>query len=336
MSLILEALKRAERERKRKQTPDFSSVLQEDNSGRHRFRPLLTLLCIVLIVIVILLIVVFWQKEPTQPIAQEPTRAPVPIAEKKAEKKTQKPSPRPVNPLAMLAERASGARAKRSRTEEDPFQALAKAMGKAKAQPAEESSDADAIESDEESSVFGPIESDEESSVFGPVESDKESSVFGGAKSTRHMRHKATTAGTQLPDDDGDETSINKRPVEMARLPEDVAEAHEDDDSGSVQPQEPEPIDTSEETADQVVSSESIPTIYELPLEIQQRLETLSLNVHAYYDDPNRRFVYINMKRYQEGDRIEDDTTGPLLVEIFPEGVIIDYGGRKAKLLTTR
>ncbi|RLB36580.1 MAG: hypothetical protein DRH20_09465 [Deltaproteobacteria bacterium] len=45
---------------------------------------------------------------------------------------------------------------------------------------------------------------------------------------------------------------------------------------------------------------------------------------HIYDEDPNKRFVFINDRRYRVGERIERQ--GPVLKEIVPDGVIVDYG----------
>jgi len=46
--------------------------------------------------------------------------------------------------------------------------------------------------------------------------------------------------------------------------------------------------------------------------------------------DPAERLVFINMHRYKVGDKIGEG--GPLLKEITPNGVIIDYGEGVARL----
>lgn len=53
-------------------------------------------------------------------------------------------------------------------------------------------------------------------------------------------------------------------------------------------------------------------------------LPDLHVDLHVYSDVPADRFVFINMKQYREDARL---TEGPRLVEITPEGVILDYAG---------
>ena len=64
--------------------------------------------------------------------------------------------------------------------------------------------------------------------------------------------------------------------------------------------------------------------ISELPSEIKEKLGKLQINVHSYSRDPAECLVFINMRRYKVGDKIGEG--GPLLKEITPNGVIIDYG----------
>ncbi|MFH1242923.1 MAG: general secretion pathway protein GspB [Pseudomonadota bacterium] len=78
-------------------------------------------------------------------------------------------------------------------------------------------------------------------------------------------------------------------------------------------------------------SVEAVPLIKDLPHEIQQKLEKLEINVHSYSLDPAECLVFINMRKYRAGDRIGDN--GLVLKKIIPEGVIIDYGGGQARLM---
>jgi hypothetical protein len=75
---------------------------------------------------------------------------------------------------------------------------------------------------------------------------------------------------------------------------------------------------------------EAIPLISQLPGEIKEKLGKLQINVHSYSKDPAERLVFINMNSYKVGDKIGEG--GPLLKEITPDGVIIDYGEGEARL----
>jgi hypothetical protein len=75
----------------------------------------------------------------------------------------------------------------------------------------------------------------------------------------------------------------------------------------------------------------SIPLLEELSPSIRERLPKMVIRGHIYTDDPSRCYVFINSRGYRVGDRIEDD--GPIVETITPEGVIIDYGEGKARIL---
>jgi hypothetical protein len=78
----------------------------------------------------------------------------------------------------------------------------------------------------------------------------------------------------------------------------------------------------------------AIPLATDLPPDIRDKLTALTINVHGYFEHPERRVVFINMRRYRVGDRIGED--GFLLEAITPEGVVINYGQGRARLLVRR
>lgn len=57
----------------------------------------------------------------------------------------------------------------------------------------------------------------------------------------------------------------------------------------------------------------------------------LRLDVHVYSEVPEERFVLINLARYKEGERLRD---GPLIEEIYPQGVILSLQGQRFRLLS--
>ena len=52
----------------------------------------------------------------------------------------------------------------------------------------------------------------------------------------------------------------------------------------------------------------------------------LDLQLHSYSDDPTRRFVFIDGRRYGEGERLE---AGPQLERIVAEGAVLSQQGRE-------
>jgi general secretion pathway protein B len=69
---------------------------------------------------------------------------------------------------------------------------------------------------------------------------------------------------------------------------------------------------------------EVLPSISELDLTGANALPDLHLDVHVYASNPSDRFVYINMRKYREGNTLAE---GPVLERIRRDGVVLDYRG---------
>jgi general secretion pathway protein B len=59
-------------------------------------------------------------------------------------------------------------------------------------------------------------------------------------------------------------------------------------------------------------------------------LPTLRLELHAFNAQPRDRFVFINGRKYVEGERL---TEGPQLVTIEPTGAVLTHSGRRFMLV---
>jgi general secretion pathway protein B len=55
-------------------------------------------------------------------------------------------------------------------------------------------------------------------------------------------------------------------------------------------------------------------------------LPALRLELHAYTERPNERFVFINGRKYVEGERLVD---GPEVLTIAPNGAVLRYLGQR-------
>ncbi len=78
---------------------------------------------------------------------------------------------------------------------------------------------------------------------------------------------------------------------------------------------------TNEQTAEEL-----LPTLEELQLRGLISVTEMHLDVHVYSDVAVDRFVFVNMKKYREGERLRE---GPLLESITPQGVILQHGGQR-------
>lgn len=65
---------------------------------------------------------------------------------------------------------------------------------------------------------------------------------------------------------------------------------------------------------------------HELPLEFRNSLDLPHLDLHAYSDAPQNRFILVNLKKYREGETLE---SGLLLEEILPDGMVMSYRGER-------
>lgn len=68
------------------------------------------------------------------------------------------------------------------------------------------------------------------------------------------------------------------------------------------------------------------PSPGELANVLQAGLPALHVDVHVWAERPADRFVLINLRRYREGDRIEE---GAMIRHIVPEGVVLGYRGER-------
>ena len=83
----------------------------------------------------------------------------------------------------------------------------------------------------------------------------------------------------------------------------------------------PDPVLTDEEASD---NDEVLPSISEVTLTGAEALPELHLDVHVYATKPSDRFVYINMRKYKEGNTLQE---GPVLEKIRRDGVVLNYRG---------
>ena len=73
-------------------------------------------------------------------------------------------------------------------------------------------------------------------------------------------------------------------------------------------------------------SETSVPTIWELPYSTRKDLPAIDLSMHVYSSDPKLRFVVIKGDRHAEGDELGQDF---ILREISQDGLVLEYKGQK-------
>jgi general secretion pathway protein B len=70
--------------------------------------------------------------------------------------------------------------------------------------------------------------------------------------------------------------------------------------------------------------SEGLPSFNELRAKGVLQLPDMHVDIHVYSGTPANRFVFINMSKYAENSTLSE---GPLVREITPDGVVLDYLG---------
>jgi len=87
--------------------------------------------------------------------------------------------------------------------------------------------------------------------------------------------------------------------------------------------QAPQPMPTATRPATRPAAARVL-TIDEVRLNGALEMTELHLDIHVYSDDPSERFVFINMAKHREQSRLDE---GPQVIEIRPDGVVLEYQG---------
>lgn len=69
-----------------------------------------------------------------------------------------------------------------------------------------------------------------------------------------------------------------------------------------------------------------LPRFADLVVRGELNVPHMHLDIHVYAGDPAQRFVFINMKRYNEGEATAE---GPRVERIVPGGVVMDHRGQR-------
>ena len=306
MSFILEALKRADRERRLGRAPDLSALYQEKGVSRSRRWPWLWA-GVVLVVSALIVALILRPKAPSPGSGTSSNSNSAMVL----------PKPKPGNmsgdesiPKSAAPSKTAGATS--------PVDSQMRASGRpARVSSAPRSNRPLVLEAriTEQSKV--PAKGRETASVIEEPETtfaDPDTvDIMDTADIISHPRVSLEPADTPLLSQPVSPEPKNIRRTSEAAVAKTDTVVAAQDTSG---PEEP------------------IPLITELPLKIRNRFQKLEINVHVYYPDPVKCFVFINARRYQAGDRIGVD--GPLLEEIIPDGVVINYGDGRARIQTRR
>ncbi|MBL3527707.1 MAG: general secretion pathway protein GspB [gamma proteobacterium endosymbiont of Lamellibrachia anaximandri] len=86
-------------------------------------------------------------------------------------------------------------------------------------------------------------------------------------------------------------------------------------------------VENTEPPAAEILANKSdseIPLIFELPYTKRLPIPDITINVHVYNTNADKRFAIINMRKYREGDQLQGSSVK--LSQVTPHGIVIDYG----------
>ncbi len=67
----------------------------------------------------------------------------------------------------------------------------------------------------------------------------------------------------------------------------------------------------------------------DLPLELRSRFTLPRIDVHVYAEDPDRRFIMADLKKYREGETMDN---GAVLERIHPGSIQLNYEGTRFRV----
>ena len=88
----------------------------------------------------------------------------------------------------------------------------------------------------------------------------------------------------------------------------------------------PEPRSMPRNSAPQAAEPLALPTLDELRARGATSLPELHVDIHVYSERPAERFVYINTRKYREGNELSE---GPRVQTIVEEGVVLQHLGTR-------
>lgn len=139
----------------------------------------------------------------------------------------------------------------------------------------------------------------------------------------------ASETATTAEPPQGGRVTIAKHPLTAARpakaAPATAVEAEEPE---APPDQPPVPVEPASAPSASVSPGASAPpavkSLQDMSAAFQATFPRFTLEVHVYDPEPQRRFVLIDGQRYREGDTLAQ---GPRLLQIVPEGMVLDWRG---------
>jgi general secretion pathway protein B len=294
MSLILEALKKSERQRRLGESPSLGSPVMAVRR-RRSFLP-------VLIVLILLGLVAMWwlrrgADSPVSPALPQPAAA-TSGAPKVPDATTfnddvQPPPPAPVNAPRQVAQSSAASRQPRSKVPADATSGLAPDLREKVKSGEVVVPNAKLLKPGQPATIDETAQAAMAAGADDAV-GEQRAAAVAMAEAAASVRSNSDQAGVVV---DNAPTVANPTPAAGAGA-------------------------ATTETAP-IASGSGIKLMWELPYATRRELPEIKLTMHVYADLPEQRFVIVNGDRQVEGDEV-----GTLnLVEIRQDGVVFDYEG---------
>lgn len=322
MSFILDALKRAERERRLERAPDLGAIYEESDMPQSNLWPWLSA-GVAFLVGAVVVALLLWPQTPPLEISKNSN-----LVTETASRTPTQGKPLPVRPK-------TGRPSKKdipSREVEVSRPTLSSAAKIETALPAKTASQPTSPQTSGKE-IAAPIKvaSKEPENAL----STKETSVPARAKQPLNTSSKPVVSKKTVPDSRTSESKTLEAPdapPSPAVVNKDTAvlESAKPVNEKTSDVALPPGLKAKEEPVSESVAA--VPLLKDLPDKVRRKMGKLEINVHGYAKDPSKRLVFINMRKYRAGDRIGNGIEGPILKMITPDGVIIDYGEGLARL----
>ncbi|MFU8821276.1 MAG: general secretion pathway protein GspB [Gammaproteobacteria bacterium] len=79
-------------------------------------------------------------------------------------------------------------------------------------------------------------------------------------------------------------------------------------------------------TTERATADARLPRFADLVVRGEMNVPHMHLDIHVFSENPAERFVFINMRRYDEGQSTQE---GPRIERIARDGVVMDYQGQR-------
>lgn len=86
------------------------------------------------------------------------------------------------------------------------------------------------------------------------------------------------------------------------------------------------PVSSEANSSAGTVVDDTVPTLNELIVDGRINLPSLHVDIHVYSAESENRFVFVNNRKYREGDQLNE---GPRVEEISTQGVILNHRGQR-------